>query len=110
MKFVAVTYGAEGYTRPMALLCRALMDAGHSATLLADTATLGYAAALGVKAGLAPAPVPAKGLRADQLARAIDEASKDTFRDSAAGLALSIAAEDGLQSAVAAIEAAAIQP
>src|SRR5262249_53628497 len=38
----------------MALLCRALMDAGHSAHLLADAATLGYAEALGVPtAGLA---------------------------------------------------------
>jgi UDP:flavonoid glycosyltransferase YjiC (YdhE family) len=54
MKFVAVTYGTEGDTRPMALLCRALMDAGHSAHLLADATTLGYAASLGVPAtGLA---------------------------------------------------------
>ncbi|HSZ53780.1 MAG TPA: glycosyltransferase [Caulobacteraceae bacterium] len=54
MKIVAVTYGTEGDTRPMALLCRALMDAGHSAHLLADAATLGYAAGLGVPAtGLA---------------------------------------------------------
>lgn len=50
MKFVAVTYGTEGDTRPMALLCRALMDAGHSAHLLADATTLGYAAGLGVPA------------------------------------------------------------
>jgi sterol 3beta-glucosyltransferase len=54
MKFVAVTYGTEGDTRPMALLCQALMDGSHSAHLLADAATLGYAAALGVPAtGLA---------------------------------------------------------
>ncbi len=51
MKFAAVTYGTEGDTRPMALLCRTLMDAGHHAYLLADTATLGTAAALGVPAG-----------------------------------------------------------
>lgn len=50
MKFVAVTYGTEGDTRPMALLCRALMDAGHSTHLLADAATLGYAAGLEVPA------------------------------------------------------------
>jgi sterol 3beta-glucosyltransferase len=50
MKFVAVTYGTEGDTRPMALLCRALMDAGHGAHLLADASTLGYAASLGVPA------------------------------------------------------------
>jgi sterol 3beta-glucosyltransferase len=48
MKFVVVTYGTEGDTRPLALLCRALMDSGHNAHLLADAATLGYAALLGV--------------------------------------------------------------
>ncbi len=54
MKFVAVTYGTEGDTRPMALLCRTLIDAGHGAHLLADAGTLGYATALGVPAtGLA---------------------------------------------------------
>ena len=54
MKFVAVTYGTEGDTRPMALLCRTLIDAGHDAHLLADAATLGYATSLGVPAtGLA---------------------------------------------------------
>ncbi|MFL5257961.1 MAG: hypothetical protein ACJ8AI_34790 [Rhodopila sp.] len=54
MNFVAATYGTEGDTHPMALLCRALMDAGHTAHLLADAATLGTAAALGVPAtGLA---------------------------------------------------------
>lgn len=54
MKFAVVTYGTEGDTRPMALLCRALIDAGHGAHLLADAATLGYATALGVPAmGLA---------------------------------------------------------
>ena len=50
MKFVVVTYGTEGDTRPMALLCRALMDAGHEAHLLADAATLDCAARLNVSA------------------------------------------------------------
>jgi sterol 3beta-glucosyltransferase len=40
MKLVALTYGTEGDTRPLAALCRALMDAGHEVTLLADSATL----------------------------------------------------------------------
>lgn len=48
MKFVVVTYGTEGDARPLAMLCRALMDAGHEARLLADAATLGAASALGV--------------------------------------------------------------
>lgn len=41
MKFVVVTYGTEGDTRPLAALARALIDAGHTAHLLADAATLG---------------------------------------------------------------------
>jgi len=50
MKFVVVTYGTEGDTRPLSALCRALMDVGHEVHLLADGATLGSAAALGVPA------------------------------------------------------------
>ncbi|HEY5781008.1 MAG TPA: glycosyltransferase [Lysobacter sp.] len=50
MKFVVATYGTEGDVRPLAALCRALMDAGHEASLLADRATLGIAQALGVPA------------------------------------------------------------
>ena len=50
MKFVVVTYGTEGDTRPLAALTRALIDAGHAAHLLADAATLGAAAELGVPA------------------------------------------------------------
>lgn len=48
MKFAVATYGTEGDTRPLAMLCRALMDAGHEACLLADHATLGAAHGLGV--------------------------------------------------------------
>ena len=50
MKFSVVTYGTEGDARPLAALCRALMDAGHEAQLLADAATLGAASVLGVPA------------------------------------------------------------
>jgi len=50
MKFVVITYGTEGDTRPLAALSRALIDAGHAAHLLADAATLGDAIALGVPA------------------------------------------------------------
>ncbi|CAN7199366.1 glycosyltransferase [Trinickia sp. LjRoot230] len=50
MKFTVVTYGTEGDTRPLAALCRALMDAGHETQLLADAATLGAARTLGVPA------------------------------------------------------------
>lgn len=48
MKIVAVTYGTEGDTRPLAALCHALRNAGHDARLLADAGTLGGAHALGV--------------------------------------------------------------
>lgn len=50
MKLVIATYGTEGDTRPLAALGRALMDAGHDVRLLADAATLGAAATLGVPA------------------------------------------------------------
>jgi len=48
MKFTVATYGTEGDTRPLAALCRGLIDAGHEACLLADGATLHSADALGV--------------------------------------------------------------
>lgn len=48
MKLVALTYGTEGDTRPIAALCRALMDAGHEVSLYADGKTLGSARHLGV--------------------------------------------------------------
>lgn len=48
MKFTVATYGTEGDTRPLAALCRALIDAGHDARLLADRATLHSAHALDV--------------------------------------------------------------
>jgi sterol 3beta-glucosyltransferase len=50
MKFVVVTCGTEGDTRPMALLCRGLDRAGHSSHLLAGAGTLEYAARIGVSA------------------------------------------------------------
>ena len=48
MRLVALTYGTEGDTRPIAALCRALMDTGYGVTLLADGGTLGSARDLGV--------------------------------------------------------------
>lgn len=50
MKYLILTYGTEGDTRPLSALGRGLMDAGHDVHLLADGATLGAAAALGVPA------------------------------------------------------------
>ena len=48
MRFVVATYGTEGDTRPLAVLCRALLDVGHHVRLLADAATLGSAVTLGI--------------------------------------------------------------
>jgi sterol 3beta-glucosyltransferase len=48
MRFVVATYGTEGDTRPLAALCRALIDAGHHVRLLADANTLGSADSLGI--------------------------------------------------------------
>ena len=48
MRIVALTFGTEGDTRPMAALCRGLRDAGHGVVLLADRAGAAYAEALGV--------------------------------------------------------------
>lgn len=50
MKFLVLTYGTDGDTRPLAALSRALIDAGHEARLLADGTSLGSATALGVPA------------------------------------------------------------
>ena len=48
MRLLALTYGTEGDTRPLAALCHGLIAAGHPATLLADGGTLDSARALGV--------------------------------------------------------------
>ncbi|WP_168791611.1 glycosyltransferase [Paraburkholderia aromaticivorans] len=50
MKFLVVAYGTEGDTRPLAALCRALIDAGHESKLLADRNTLSFAGQLRVPA------------------------------------------------------------
>ncbi|AGU52752.1 putative glycosyltransferase [Variovorax paradoxus B4] len=49
MKIAVLTYGTEGDARPLAALCRALDEAGHSSVLLADASTLGAAQRLGVR-------------------------------------------------------------
>lgn len=48
MRFVVATYGTEGDTRPLAALCRALLDVGHDVRLLADASTLESADSLGI--------------------------------------------------------------
>jgi len=48
MKLIAVTFGTEGDSRPIAALCRALRDAGHEVTLLAADGTLNSARDSGV--------------------------------------------------------------
>ena len=48
MRFSAVTVGSEGDTRPLAALCRGLLDHGHEVTLFADHSTLTLPRHLGV--------------------------------------------------------------
>ena len=36
MRLLALTYGTEGDTRPLAMLCHGLIGAGHEVTLLVD--------------------------------------------------------------------------
>lgn len=48
MKLTVLTYGTEGDTRPLAVLCRALMDAGHHVRLLAEANSLDSARQLAV--------------------------------------------------------------
>ncbi|HAI46676.1 MAG TPA: glycosyltransferase [Stenotrophomonas sp.] len=48
MRLLAITYGTEGDTRPLVMLCHGLMAAGHQVMLLAEGGTLGSARALGV--------------------------------------------------------------
>ncbi|MEA3127508.1 MAG: sterol 3beta-glucosyltransferase [Caballeronia sp.] len=46
MQLLALTYGTEADTSPLAVVYRALMDAGHEVALPADGTILGSAGAL----------------------------------------------------------------
>ena len=48
MRLTIVTHGSEGDTRPLAALCRGLMDRGHELLLFADESTLTLPRKLGV--------------------------------------------------------------
>lgn len=48
MRLLALTYGTEGDTRPLVMLCDGLRRAGHEVMLLAEHGTLDSARALGV--------------------------------------------------------------
>ncbi|MGL4692452.1 MAG: glycosyltransferase, partial [Stenotrophomonas maltophilia] len=48
MKLLALTYGTEGDTRPLVMLCHGLITAGHDVLLLAERGTLDTARELGV--------------------------------------------------------------
>lgn len=51
MRFCVITFGSEGDTRPIAALCRELMQAGHDLRLWADRSTLAYPESQGVPCG-----------------------------------------------------------
>jgi sterol 3beta-glucosyltransferase len=71
MKFTVVTYGTEGDTRPLAALCRALMNAGHETRLLADSATLRSATALGVPSSALSGDIKKALMPGDALSSAV---------------------------------------
>ena len=48
MRLLALTYGTEGDTRPLVMLCHGLQAAGHEVLLLAERGTLDTARELGV--------------------------------------------------------------
>ncbi|MFL6620368.1 MAG: glycosyltransferase [Povalibacter sp.] len=48
MRLTVVTHGSEGDTRPLAALCRGLLDRGHELLLFADESTLSLPRKLGV--------------------------------------------------------------
>ncbi|KAF1012968.1 MAG: dTDP-epi-vancosaminyltransferase [Stenotrophomonas maltophilia] len=48
MRLLALTYGTEGDTRPLVMLCHGLRQAGHEVMLLAEQGTLQTARDLGV--------------------------------------------------------------
>ncbi len=48
MRLSVVTFGSEGDTRPLAALCRGLLDRGHHLTLFAEHSTLSLPRSLGI--------------------------------------------------------------
>lgn len=48
MRLSVVTFGSEGDTRPLAALCRGLLDHGHDLTLFAEHSTLSLPRSLGI--------------------------------------------------------------
>ncbi len=85
MKIAVVTYGTEGDTRPLSALCRALMDDGHDARLLADAATLGSAAALDVPASALSGDIRQALMPGEALSTAVRR--KGGFHDTTRALA-----------------------
>ena len=85
MRFIAVTYGTEGDTRPIAALCRALLDAGHQASLFADRSALGSAAALGVPGQSLEGDIKSALHSTEGLAKLVRSGSR--FTDTARALA-----------------------
>jgi sterol 3beta-glucosyltransferase len=85
VRVVAVTYGTEGDTRPIAALCRALLDAGHEALLFADRSALGSAHALGVPAQALAGDIKAALHSTEGLSKLVRRGSR--FTDTARALA-----------------------
>ena len=50
MKIVAITFGTEGDTRPLAALCKGLANAGHDTCFLTEKTSVSLAISAGVRA------------------------------------------------------------
>lgn len=94
MRFTVVTTGSEGDTRPLAALCRGLMDQGHAVQLFADRSSLALPRVLGVPcAALAgdlmsymPLADPRQELRLKQILRVAKDLRAYVAQHSAAWL------------------------
>lgn len=104
MKFVVATYGTEGDTRPLAALCRALVNSGHQAHLLADRATLRSADDLGVPSTALTGDI--KGLLQPSQAISRIVGARRSFTNTASALAhiANTHAESWLREIIAAAE------
>ena len=59
MRFSVVSYGSEGDTRPIAAVCRGLLDAGHDVLMFCEQSSLDVARSCGVPAEALPGDIKA---------------------------------------------------
>jgi UDP:flavonoid glycosyltransferase YjiC (YdhE family) len=94
MRFSVVTCGSEGDTRPLAALCRGLLDRGHELKLFADDSTLTLPRMLGVPCealqgdikSILPGGGPQQELRISDIVRVVSAMKDFVGRNQAAWL------------------------